>query len=244
MSSENQTSAEQLREGARFENEPLTRPEYLSVMVHFYRGEVQRSTVWRQRLDATTTWAVLTGAGMLSFSVANPQHPHVLLLLTNLVVFAFLIIEARRYRRYEVYQARVRMIEENVLLPIVSRQLLSPKPDWQQQICSDLNQPTYKAKLIPTIGLRLRRNYGAIFAVLLGSWLVKLELHPTLAGSLDLLWQRMSVGSIVPASMVAGAGVLFYGLLVWMAWEGRSLHPIGPADEVEGIEPALDRWKF
>ena len=59
-------SGEQLRQSARFEQSPLTRPEYLSVMVHFYRAEVHRSTIWRMRLDATTNWAVLTSAGMLS----------------------------------------------------------------------------------------------------------------------------------------------------------------------------------
>ena len=45
----------------RFEDYPLTRQEYISVMVHFYRGEVHRSTTWRQRLDATrsTRWLTL-----------------------------------------------------------------------------------------------------------------------------------------------------------------------------------------
>ena len=54
-----------------FEDYPLTRQEYINVMVHFYRGEIHRSTVWRQRLDATTNWAVLTTAGILSFSFAE-----------------------------------------------------------------------------------------------------------------------------------------------------------------------------
>ena len=35
-----------------YEDSPLTRQEYLTVMVHFYRGEIQRSTEWRRRLDA------------------------------------------------------------------------------------------------------------------------------------------------------------------------------------------------
>ena len=28
--------------------------EYLQVLTHFYRGEVQRETEWRRRLDLTT----------------------------------------------------------------------------------------------------------------------------------------------------------------------------------------------
>ena len=112
----------------RFEDYPLTRQEYISVMVHFYRGEVHRSTTWRQRLDATTNWAVVTMAAMLSFTFANPETPHILLLLSNLVVLSYLIIEGRRYRYFEVYRARVRMLEENFLIPVITRQLESPMP--------------------------------------------------------------------------------------------------------------------
>ncbi|NJL29111.1 MAG: DUF2270 domain-containing protein [Thermoanaerobaculia bacterium] len=75
-------------------------------MVHFYRAEVSRSTAWRSRLDATTNWAVLTCAGMLSFAFAGEHHSHILLLLTNLIVLSYLLIEARRYRYFEVYRAR------------------------------------------------------------------------------------------------------------------------------------------
>src|SRR5262245_37214895 len=31
--------------------------EFNTALVHFYRGEVQRSNVWRTRLDTTTNWA-------------------------------------------------------------------------------------------------------------------------------------------------------------------------------------------
>ena len=92
---------------SRFEDYPLTRQEYMNVMVHFYRGEVARSTAWRQRLDATTNWSVLTTAGMLSFCLGSDKNPHIVLLLSNLIVLAYLIIEARRYRYFEVYRARV-----------------------------------------------------------------------------------------------------------------------------------------
>jgi uncharacterized membrane protein len=109
----------------RFEDYPLTRHEYINVMVHFYRGEIQRSTHWRSRLDATTNWAVLTTAGMMSFAFASPDHPHIVLLLSNLVILAYLNIEARRFRYFVVYRARVRMIEENFLIPIITRQLES-----------------------------------------------------------------------------------------------------------------------
>ena len=33
--------------------------EFNTALVHLYRGEVARANVWRQRLDATTNWAVI-----------------------------------------------------------------------------------------------------------------------------------------------------------------------------------------
>src|SRR5882762_10028595 len=35
----------------------LSPSEFNTAMVHFYRGEVQRSNAWRTRLDTTTYWA-------------------------------------------------------------------------------------------------------------------------------------------------------------------------------------------
>ncbi|MCV5824980.1 DUF2270 domain-containing protein, partial [Escherichia coli] len=57
---------------------PLTIPqklqpaEFNTAMVHFYRGEIQRSNVWRNRLDATTNWAVITAGATLSFVFSSP----------------------------------------------------------------------------------------------------------------------------------------------------------------------------
>ncbi len=235
---------EELAAAAALEETPISRPEYLSVMVHFYRGETHRSTIWRQRIDATTNWAVLTVAGMLSVAFADPNQSHFLLLLSNLVVFAFLVIEARRYRRYEVYAARVRMLEENFLAPMVSRSLVSPMPHWRQQICSDLDQPRYKSRMVPTMGFRLRRNYIFIYAILSGAWLLKLEMHPTVAGTFDVFWERMRVGSVLPPTAVAIGGAVFWVALLTMLWQGRRLHGQRPADEVEGLEDFPERWKM
>jgi uncharacterized membrane protein len=226
-----------------FEERPLTRPEYLSVMVHFYRAEVARSTIWRQRLDATTNWAVLTCAGMLSFAFAGTGHSHLLLLLSNLIILAYLIIEARRYRYFEVYRARVRMLEENFLTPILTRELDSPMQAWRHSVARDLDRPKYKTTFLEAIGFRLRRNYTFIFGILLGAWLVKLMMHPVVATSFEEIWTRIAVGHISAAVVLTG-GILFYGGLVLVLYLGRHIHGAAPTDEMTGLESSLERWKL
>ena len=231
-------------ESSRFEDYPLTRQEYISAMVHFYRGEIGRSISWRQRLDATTNWAVLTTAGMLSFAFSSKDNPHILLLLTNFVLLAYLNIEARRYRYFEVYRARVRMLEENFLIPIVTRQLESPMISWREMVAMDLDLPKYKTTLIEAMGFRLRRNYIWIFLIVLGAWVVKLYIHPAPADNLRTLWdERLAVG-LVPAWFVLLLGVVFYGVLMAMIWYGRHLHGGEPDDEIAGLERNLEHWKL
>jgi len=231
------------KDPGRFEDYPLSRQEYISVMVHFYRGEIHRSITWRQRLDATTNWAVLTTAGMLSFAYTSIEHSHVLLLLSNLVILAFLSIEARRYRYFEVYRARVRMLEENFLIPIITRTLESPMRSWREMIAMDLDLPKYKTTFLEAVGFRLRRNYFFIFLIVLGGWCVKVLIHPTWARSWNVYWDRIAVGPI-PPWVVLTAGGLFYVTLAAFIWTSRHFHGGDPEDEIAGLEHNLEHWKL
>jgi uncharacterized membrane protein len=226
----------------RFEDYPLTRQEYINVMVHFYRGEVQRSTVWRERLDATTNWAVLTTAGMLSFSLADKQQEHIILLLSNLIILCYLFIEARRFRYFEVYRARVRMLEENFLNPVLMRELESPMASWRESVAQDLDLPKYKTTLLESIGFRLRQNYIYIFFIVLGGWVVKLLFHPKIAQSGWEVWNRVG-GEWVPTWLVLGGGLLFYISLFTVMWWARHVHVGEPEDEIVGLERDLGLWK-
>jgi uncharacterized membrane protein len=226
-----------------FEDYPLTRQEYINVMVHFYRGEIHRSTVWRQRLDATTNWAVLTTAGMLSFTFASHEHSHIILLLSNLVILAYMFMEARRFRYFEVYRARVRMLEENFLIPVVTRQLESPMMSWREMVAMDLDLPKYKTTMVEALSFRLRRNYLLIYLIILGAWVLKLMMHPQFATSWREVWDRIAVG-MFPSSAVVTAGVVFYAGLFALLWYAGQLHAGSPEDEIAGLESNLDHWKL
>jgi uncharacterized membrane protein len=84
--------------------------EFNTAMIHFYRGEVQRSNTWRNRLDTTTNWAVLTAGATLSFVFSSPSNPHFVIPINSILVAIFLLMEARRYRYYEIWSSRVRVI--------------------------------------------------------------------------------------------------------------------------------------
>lgn len=207
-----------------FEDYPLTRPEYINAVIHFYRGELHRTTIWRTRIDQTTNWAIVLLAGVFSFTFSSESAHHSTLLFGILMILLLLTIEARRYRRFDAWYARVRMIEENFYIPILRRDLISPTGAWRQRVAEDLMSPRYKMTPLEAIGIRLRRNYIWLFLVLLVGWLAKLEipteLAPDYAHSVPELYDRMAIGP-VPSAVVLGAVIAFYVAAIWLAlWPG------------------------
>lgn len=95
---------------------PATSGETLTVLVHYYRGELARMAGWRDRIDRTTNWAITVVAALLSVSLSTPTSHHGVLLFAMLLVSLLLFIEARRYRFFDVYRARVRQMERGIFL--------------------------------------------------------------------------------------------------------------------------------
>lgn len=208
------------RRTADYESTSLTRPEYISAIVHLYRGELDRATTWRLRLDATTNWAVLTTAGLLSFAFGVESHSHLVLLIGLAMVSVFWMIEARRYRYADIWYARVRKIEENFYGPILRRDPVSPRREWGQAVAEDLFRPRFRVSRWFALKKRLLRNYWAIYLVLVGSWLVKLVAHPTGASSLAEIRVRLEVGFLPWWLPLAALGT-FLGFLAGVVYLGR-----------------------
>ncbi len=95
-------------------------PGYVNAMSHFYRGEMGRIMVWRQRLDITTNWAITSSTAIITIAFANREVPHIIFFFNLAIVWVMLWIEARRYRFYDAFRARIRMLEAHFLVPMVN----------------------------------------------------------------------------------------------------------------------------
>ena len=181
-------------------------------MAHFYRGEVQRSNTWRNRLDTTTNWAVLSAGAMLSFAFSSPSSPHFVIPIDSILVAVFLLMEARRYRYYEIWSSRVRVIETGYFSQMLDPDSAPRDQEWASHLASDLLTPHFTISVWEAIGRRLRRNYIWIFALLALSWNLKVYLYPTPARNFDEFIERATVG-LVPGWIVFIIGFLFNATL-------------------------------
>jgi uncharacterized membrane protein len=203
----------QLGSAQRLDLEHVSRPEFINAMVHLYRGELGEATAWRIRIDTTTNWAVVLSATALSFVFSdNSSERHVLIPIISLFCTFFLLIEARRYRFYDIWRSRARMIEINFYRPLLDG-TKAAMPNWTETLSHDMEWPQFHIPLWEALGRRLRRNYQWIYAIQFGSWVLVLMSHPTTTTSPAEIAARAATGPF-PGAFVIAAMLAFYGALL------------------------------
>ena len=189
---------------------PLYDAGYINAMSHFYRGELGRIMVWRQRLDVTTTWAITTSTTIFTVAFTVRDVPHIIFFFNLLIVWIMLWVEARRYRFYDAFRARVRMLEAHFLVPMVMQAPETLAGDWRKLVAEDLILPRFKMGRFEAVGRRLKRNYAFLFLVILTAWVTKIWLHaPEPIHGPGSFYQALRVGGI-PGWLIAAAFLLTF----------------------------------
>lgn len=180
----------------------------MGAIAHLYRGEIYRSTIWRTRLDTTTNWAVVTLGIALSIAFSSPNASSIPLMLVGILILFFLLLEARRYRYFNVWRARARWIETNLYVPMLTTGDLDMESGWNEVLADDYLRPEYHIGLATAIGRRIRRNYLWILLIQTVAYIGKLMVHPTAVTSFGEFVRRADIGP-VPGEAVLGIGVVY-----------------------------------
>jgi uncharacterized membrane protein len=208
----------------RLELENITRPEFINAMVHLYRGELSEATAWRSRIDTTTHWAIVLSATALSFVFADKSaERHVLIPIVSLFCTFLMLMEARRYRFFDIWRSRARMIEINFYRPMLDN-TRTPMPEWAETLAHDMEWPHFHMSWWEAVGRRLRRNYQWIYGILLGSWVVVLVSHPTSTTSLSEIASRAAIGPFSGQLVFAGMALFYGSMAVLGIYSSRASH--------------------
>ena len=229
-----------------FRGYELRPSEFTTAMVHLYRGEVQRSNTWRTRLVNTTNWAVIAAGAAISFSLSDPAHHYGVIILDTLLVTLFLWIEARRYRYYELWSHRVRLMETDFFAAMLVPPF-TPHAEWAESLAETLLTPEFPISMWEAFGRRFRRNYLWIFLVLAIAWALKGFLHPTPTISWAEFVDRSALGPI-PGWVMLAIGALYNGALFLIGLgtagltqaSGEVLPKIGNVPLLSGLWQALE----
>ncbi len=216
-----ETAREFASAASRMPAASLKDPCYVNAMVHFYRGELGRIMVWRQRLDVTTTWAITSSTTIITVAFSFREIPHIIFFFNLAIVWIMLWIEARRYRFYDAFRGRVRMLESHFLVPMISQSDRLLDGEWRRLVCEDLILPSFKITAIEAVGRRLKRNYVFIFAIIIVAWALKVFMHAgTAITSLPTFYKALETGHLpgwFSAGVFGGTILLVVGLIIFVS---------------------------
>jgi len=198
-----------LPEDAALWNRPGEPEGFHTAMVHLYRGEMNRMTVWRTRLDTTSNWAILLSTGMTTFALGSPGIPHFILLLGLALIGICLFIEARRFRHLLHSKWRIHVMEAHYF----SEQLWPPPSDemasWREELAKDLERPRFTIGTFMALRMRLRSNYLLLVYFVSAVWVTKLFIHPQSPADIFEFHTRLAIGELFPSWFVAATAGLF-----------------------------------
>lgn len=200
---------------------PSNGSERITVMVHYYRGELARMAGWRDRIDRTSNWAITVVAAMLSLSLSTSTAHHSVVLFAMLLITLLLMIEARRYRFFDVYRDRVRLLERHYFATAISG-AKEPDDTWTTQLATNLKSPHFNITLRAAMTRRLHRNYIWMYLILLLAWLLKISTPLLQPEGVHLGWREPFVNTVSSAAAgpIPGIAVIVFVMLlyIWLGW--------------------------
>jgi uncharacterized membrane protein len=217
--------------------------DYHAVMAHFYRGELGRIMAWRQRLDNTTNWAIVSTTAIVTLGFGHPEITHLLFMFANFLAALFLLIEARRYRYYDAFRARVRMLESHFIMPVIMKDADLLQGDWKKLLSEDLLMPSYKMGRKEAIGRRLYRNYIWIFCILLFGWILKvLIFYPSASASIGGFFLELHRNQPLPVYLFWLLVAAFYGVVAYLFYIGFRLRNVTGEFQTKALRSS--KWRI
>jgi len=192
---------------------PPGSPGYHGAMAHLYRAEINRMTIWRERLDITSNWAVLLTIGLTTFTLGSDDVPHYVLLLGLGLIGISILLEGRRYRHLHHSKYRLALIEAGYFAPMLGGAAgaadVPSTEAWRNTLRADLEHPQLLISWFTAIRARLRRNYILLLYVVTAVWITKIFIHPQSPASAAEFYGRLAVGDLIPAWFVAVSAPVF-----------------------------------
>jgi len=187
--------------------------EFLSLMPHYYRGEVSQSGNLLSRLDLTIDWAIVVVTAVLALAFQGGDAAAYLLLIGVVGVTLFLLFDVRRYRTFDASRARVRLLEENLFANSIDPRG-APFEDWRSELGDDLRKPTLKVTYLEALSRRLRQVYFPLYLLLGVAWAFRITIYAP-----GETWRQTATVPGLPAELVVGVvGAFFLAVTAFTYW--------------------------
>jgi len=176
---------------------------------NLYEEEMKRLLWYRRSMDATRNLSVLALAGMAYFAFGFPKtSSHLILILGSLIIFLFQIFESRTSQFAETSAHRVRLIEQNALVPSLDPSA-EPEEGWEKKLAQGYSDNKPVMNFFYAFSGRIWKGYFIIFLTLDICWFSKLYIFPHTAGSFAEFLDRLKFGILPGWTFIAFASLFW-----------------------------------
>lgn len=129
-------------------------------MIHYYRAEIGKLAVFKQRIDNTVNWTITCNLFFWSLYIQGKISIYITFAFTLLVTLVFHFIDIRRYIAYEILKYRCSLMEQGMYTEILSEG--SGIKNWKNNLIKSWFQSTHISKQDAFL-IRLRNLYAYIY---------------------------------------------------------------------------------
>jgi uncharacterized membrane protein len=171
---------------------------------------------------------VVATIAVMAFTFGEAGAPHFVLLMVIAFDMLFLLMEARRYQIYHLWELRIRALHHYLIAPALAgeegAEADSARPGLRA-LARDLGSTLPRISLFDAAAYRVRQNYGPLVTIVLLAWLLKLWMLPEPTVDALEIVERAAVG-LIPGSYVLVLVLLFFLTLVVAALLAPSEHTV------------------
>lgn len=172
--------------------------KYLQTIAHLYRAEINRLTIYRQRLDVIFNWYMMILSTVIIYYLGNQNIYHNIIVILFLPNLLFSFIEARRYRYYMLSQYRTRLIEKGFYCDILDIIESQDDTNYKLSLYNSLLKPEYNISFYHAWIIRTRRNYIWLLYLIISVWIIK------------LVFLKIFISNIIIICTLSGILIIFH----------------------------------
>jgi uncharacterized membrane protein len=135
------------------------------------------------------------------------------------VLMVFLLIEAHRYRQYDVWRGRARLLQKELFAEMYAPR--DADSGWQTELGEALREPSYNIPYRQAVAHRLRRVYLPLLVVVLVAWIARTTVFVS-----NVPWEESTSIPGIPGPIVVVSIGLFYFVLLGIAILTHTAKPV------------------
>ncbi len=147
--------------------DPILSKDEQTPMIHYYRAEIGRLCIYKQRLDSTVNWTITCSLFILNMIFQKLIHYKLGAVLSFLILLLFHLIDVRRYINYDDVKLRCDYLEKGMYAYIIEPNdnptNKHKNANWKEELLNSWINPS-RMIFFKAFCMRFRNAFGYLYA--------------------------------------------------------------------------------